>query len=169
MQPFKLQTNHHNVINNNNNSANNNNHHSSNHNNNNHNVSNGINRNNGLTTTNANANATKNRLNATYLDNNNKFTPDTEFVADFGSAHIFNATSTNATSNTSSNFTNGNATHKFMNGGRTHTAVESNEVTASNGITDSANENFADFDHNPIYNAAGNSFLHSINYWSRSI
>lgn len=104
-------------------------------------LTNGIVRN-GLSSTATNTKIRLNGATSSALDKN-KFTPDTEFVADFGSAHIFNGGGTTS-SPALSNHVNGN--HKFMNGnGETH-----------NVGSDNANADFADFDHNPIYNAAGN-------------
>lgn len=128
-----------NVTNNNNNNLHMNNNNS---NNNKSQLTNGIARN-GLSST---ATNTKNRLNgatSSALDKN-KFTPDTEFVADFGAAHIFNG---GGTTSSPANHVNGN--HKFMNG----------NSEAHNAGSDNANADFADFDHNPIYNAAGNFFV----------
>lgn len=146
MQQFKIQNknNNNNNINNLNNNHNNNN---NNVNNNNNLITNGIPRNNGHIKQQA---ITKNRLNATNaavaaLDQNNKFTPDTEFVADFGSVNVFATTITKSTT-TINGFSENN--HKFMNGGSKQNGNSTNE--------EMANANFADFDHNPIYNAAGN-------------
>lgn len=84
------------------------------------------------------------------LENNNKFTPETEFIADFSSANIFNANGINSNNNNGNCLKNGNggdSSSKVING-----VAETN--TTENG------ENFADFDHNPIYNAnSGNYFL----------
>lgn len=79
------------------------------------------------------------------LENNNKFTPEIEFIADFGTANIFNANGTNNLNNNGC-FKNGGVgdSNKLLNGGIA--TAESNSTT--NG------ENFADFDHNPIYNAS---------------
>lgn len=93
----------------------------------------------------------------------NGFGAEADFVADFGSADIFNATvaSSPASSVGSSTTNNGyakiqpmkvsSAAHQqFMNGHHTNgTNVQNGNL--SNGNT----ENFADFDHAPIYNAAG--------------
>lgn len=77
---------------------------------------------------------TKNRLNG------NKFTPDTDFVADFGSASIFNGSATNG--------------KKLLNGSG-GPLIESTLQQNGQPSSDNANADFADFDHNPIYNAAG--------------
>lgn len=113
---------------------------------------------------------TKNSLNlkstVSSIVDNNKFTPDADFVADFGSANIFNATAGTATS-TAGNGTiapppavNGHTAHHnsintFLNG----TTSAAGHNVQENGANDgsNANANFADFDHNPIYNAAGKS------------
>lgn len=111
-----------------------------NNNNNNNNPLNGLNRN-GL-----NLASTKN-----CLENNNKFTPETEFIADFSSANIFNANGINSNNNNGSCLKNG-----F--GG------DSNKV--KHGVADANStengENFADFDHNPIYNANSGNYFYFI-------
>lgn len=118
---------------------------------------------------------TKNSLNlqqsAAILENRNKFTPDTEFVADFNSANIFNAQTptanattmataaaalngttnvTNGTNNNNNNINNNNSKAFNGNGAMTN-------GNGTNGFDDGsdANPNFADFEHNTIYNAAG--------------
>lgn len=80
------------------------------------------------------------------LVNNNKFTPENEFIADFSSANIFNA-----------NGTNNNNGSSLKNGGK-----DSNKINSAVETTNStANcENFADFDHNPIYNASSGNFYY---------
>lgn len=141
---------------------------------------------------------TKNSLNlqttstaSSAIDNNNKFTPDTDFVADFSSANIFNATaaivaertaaiaaartatmpasaiaggsgnSSGATSN-GHGTANQNGMGKFLNRANgSATIATSNTMTGQNGTENNtsgdnnANANFADFEHNPIYIAAG--------------
>ncbi|XP_046805563.1 arf-GAP domain and FG repeat-containing protein 1-like [Lucilia cuprina] len=98
----------------------------------------------------------------------NGFGAEADFVADFGSADIFNATvaSSPASSVGSSTTNNGyakiqpmkmsSAAHQqFMNG---HGGGGGNNVSTNlqNGnLTNGNTENFADFDHAPIYNAAG--------------
>lgn len=118
---------------------------------------------------------TKNSLlsNGLSIDSNNKFTPDTDFVADFGSASIFDATalssSTIATSATATiNHTNcinnnNNNTNGCNNNSNNSNKLVNGTVTGANGLQNgsattvkNANANFADFDHNPIYNASGN-------------
>lgn len=110
--------------------------------NNNNNVNNPLN---GLNRNGLNLAATKNGL-----ENNNKFTPETEFVADFGSANIFNANGIHSNNNNGC----------LKNGGSTGTG-DSNNVM--NGVAESSStttngENFADFDHNPIYNASSGNY-----------
>lgn len=139
---------------------------------------------NGIGSSNGNANVlngingqhviTKNSLNlqstmSSIVDNNNKFTPDADFVADFGSANIFNATAGTAKS-TVGNGTiapppavNGHTAHQngintFLNGTSSSAAGHNGRENGANGGSN-ANANFADFDHNPIYNAAGTSSL----------
>lgn len=83
------------------------------------------------------------------LTNDNKFTPEeTEFIADFSSANIFNANGINSNNNNGSCLNNGSSeSNKVING-----VVETNST--ANG------ENFADFDHNPIYNANNGNFCY---------
>ncbi|KNC28715.1 hypothetical protein FF38_09407 [Lucilia cuprina] len=97
----------------------------------------------------------------------NGFGAEADFVADFGSADIFNATvaSSPASSVGSSTTNNGYAkiqpmkmssaaNQQFMNG---HGGGGGNNVSTNlqNGnLTNGNTENFADFDHAPIYNAA---------------
>lgn len=100
---------------------------------------------------------TKNSLNsqasmaATSANDNDQFTPDSDFVADFGSANIFNASELN--NNNKINNNNKNNNHE------SHTlATTANTITNDNRHSEqqtNANANFADFEHNPIYNAAG--------------
>lgn len=118
---------------------------------------------------------TKNSLNlqqsAAILENTNKFTPDADFVADFNSANIFNAqttsanatpvtplkaTTTNVTNGTTNNHNN-NVISKSFNGNGPMTNGNGTNGTTTNGFDDGsdANANFADFEHNTIYNAAG--------------
>ncbi|XP_073826474.1 arf GTPase activating protein drongo isoform X3 [Musca autumnalis] len=94
----------------------------------------------------------------------NGFGAEADFVADFGSADIFNATvASSPASSVGSASTTNNGYAKIQplkasgNGGAT-TAISAQQqfmngfsTTTSNGNT----ENFADFDHAPIYNAAG--------------
>lgn len=95
---------------------------------------------------------------------NNLFTPDSDFVADFSSADIFDALnnkpSINKTSSNQSNQLNGNspaATAKHSNGIE---LTNGNQTNGNNGfattdVNKNFDENFADFEHNTIYNAAG--------------
>lgn len=115
------------------------------------------------------------------IENQNLFTPDTDFVADFGSANIFDAlnnkpsinnnnssTTTNNTSITKPILLNGNhlnGTHSngvdFTNGNLTN---GNNNGHSTTDVNKNFDENFADFEHNTIYNAAGESIFltHSI-------
>ncbi|XP_059618584.1 arf-GAP domain and FG repeat-containing protein 1 isoform X2 [Phlebotomus argentipes] len=81
-------------------------------------------------------------------NNNHKFTPDTDFVADFGSATIFNATSSATMVNTTAK-----SPGKIANGTNNPSSASSGQqqVNGNGGV----NENFADFEHNTIYNSAG--------------
>ncbi|XP_059221408.1 arf-GAP domain and FG repeat-containing protein 1 [Stomoxys calcitrans] len=111
----------------------------------------------------------------------NGFGAEADFVADFGSADIFNATvaSSSPASSVGSASTSNNgyakiqplkaAHQQFMNGhhhsgnasnnGNTIMANGGTAITNGNNSNSFANngntENFADFDHAPIYNAAG--------------
>ncbi|XP_061386857.1 type-2 histone deacetylase 1 [Musca vetustissima] len=95
----------------------------------------------------------------------NGFGAEADFVADFGSADIFNATvaSTSPASSVGSASITNNGYAKIQQplkasstqGGSTAISAQQqfmNGFTSSNGGN---NENFADFDHAPIYNAAG--------------
>lgn len=108
-------------------------------------------------------------------NNNNLFTPDSDFVADFGSANIFDALNQKP----SINNTNHNINNNNNNTTSANKSIQLNGVKHSNGIemsngngnhqmngnghgnnhfTDvnkNVDENFADFEHNTIYNAAG--------------
>ncbi|XP_041779199.1 putative GPI-anchored protein pfl2 isoform X1 [Anopheles merus] len=83
--------------------------------------------------------------------NANKFTPDADFVADFGSATIVNNVSnggshygsTSSLKNTNAVSDNGTGLYALHNGNNGE--VPTREM-----------ENFADFDHNPIFNSAEN-------------
>lgn len=102
---------------------------------------------------------------ASNFDNSsNLFTPDSDFVADFGSANIFNAMN-NKPATTNGNpmkpihlngpITNGNRANGFdkMTNGKRSNGYSTNGTT--NGFDDVEIDNFADFEHNTIYNAAG--------------
>lgn len=82
------------------------------------------------------------RTNNLHLNNNVSSASDSDFVADFSTAVIFNGAAYN----------NNNSSSKFT----TNDGVYS---TAQNGTNLNENANFADFDHNPIFNA-GKSMLH---------
>lgn len=96
------------------------------------------------------------------LDNSNHlFTPDSDFVADFSSANIFNAMNTKSMTNGNpikpvNGHTNGihiNGIDKLTNG---------NQLNGHNGFTTNGDENFADFEHNTIYNAAGKMLMNHV-------
>lgn len=78
-------------------------------------------------------------------------------MADFSTANIFNAMNGKTAAAQPStvkqaNYVNGNHTNgfdKLVNG---NGKIDSNGFSATNGV---ASENFADFEHNTIYNAAG--------------
>lgn len=125
---------------------------------------------------------TKNSLNlqqsAAILENSSKFTPDTDFVADFNSANIFNAQTASgnaavaaATAHVTNGTTNNNNNiSKSFNGNGTMTNGNGTNGATTNGFDDGsdANANFADFEHNTIYNAAGNHTFRSLSHLSSS-
>lgn len=80
----------------------------------------------------------------------NKFTPDTDFVADFSNANII----VNAATATTNGLKNGSNHRRLSNG----FSENGNGGLIPNGHRNgntSETENFADFEHNTIYNAAG--------------
>lgn len=81
----------------------------------------------------------------------NKFTPESDFVADFGKANIFVAPSSSTAHGTNNNHKNG------LNG-YNHNSIKTISNT-SNGTGSANGENFADFEHNVIYNAAGKHYF----------
>ncbi|XP_061516490.1 arf-GAP domain and FG repeat-containing protein 1 isoform X3 [Anopheles gambiae] len=90
--------------------------------------------------------------------NANKFTPDADFVADFGSATIVN------------NVSNGGSHYGSTSSLKNSNAVSDNgtglyaQHNGNNGeVSAREMENFADFDHNPIFNSAGLPMLHGTN------
>uniref|UniRef100_A0A182U9U5 Arf-GAP domain-containing protein n=1 Tax=Anopheles melas TaxID=34690 RepID=A0A182U9U5_9DIPT len=90
--------------------------------------------------------------------NANKFTPDADFVADFGSATIVN------------NASNGGSHYGSTSSLKNSNAVSDNgtglyaQHNGNNGeVSTREMENFADFDHNPIFNSAGLPMLHGTN------
>lgn len=105
--------------------------------------------------------------------NTNLFTPDSEFVADFSSANIFDALNQKPSINHNNNNTNNNntiSTNKLngvkhalngieMSNGNGNQLQNGNCNTNGNNSFNDVNkivdENFADFEHNTIYNAAG--------------
>lgn len=102
---------------------------------------------NGLLTSTSSNSSNSNNNNTSISSSNsmvnaNKFTPDSDFVADFSNANIISA---NGVSNMGPGLKNNN-NHKLSNGFN-----ENGNVARSRGEM----ENFADFEHNTIYNAAG--------------
>lgn len=105
--------------------------------------------------------------------NANLFTPDSDFVADFGSANIFDALNQKPSiNNTNNNINNNNNNTTSANKSIQLNGVKhSNGIEMSNGngnhqmngngnnhfadVNKNVDENFADFEHNTIYNAAG--------------
>uniref|UniRef100_A0A336LL50 CSON011186 protein n=1 Tax=Culicoides sonorensis TaxID=179676 RepID=A0A336LL50_CULSO len=99
----------------------------------------------------------------------NKFTPDTDFVADFSKIDLFSSettTSTNNNVNNNNNHNNGSSlvnNHNnnnnrngfvMLNGG--DNKLDGATKISSNNNKNGVFENFADFEHNQIYNAADN-------------
>lgn len=97
-------------------------------------------------------------------NNKNLFTPDTDFVADFSSANIFDALNNKPSINNKCNSTtkpnqlhgNGISTANHTNGIElTNGNNRTNGNTTTTDVNKNFDENFADFEHNTIYNAAG--------------
>nr|XP_019549905.2 arf-GAP domain and FG repeat-containing protein 1 isoform X1 [Aedes albopictus]XP_019549906.2 arf-GAP domain and FG repeat-containing protein 1 isoform X1 [Aedes albopictus]XP_019549907.2 arf-GAP domain and FG repeat-containing protein 1 isoform X1 [Aedes albopictus]XP_019549908.2 arf-GAP domain and FG repeat-containing protein 1 isoform X1 [Aedes albopictus]XP_019549909.2 arf-GAP domain and FG repeat-containing protein 1 isoform X1 [Aedes albopictus]XP_029713493.1 arf-GAP domain and FG rep len=100
--------------------------------------------------------ASNGHTNSSNSNNNaNKFTPDSDFVADFSNANIV---SVNGGATTASNGLKNSGNHKLSNGfnenGNLTNGYHQNQN--GNGQPNGEIENFADFEHNTIYNAAGN-------------
>ncbi|XP_031624684.1 arf-GAP domain and FG repeat-containing protein 1 isoform X2 [Contarinia nasturtii] len=119
------------------------------------------NRSNGLSNNN-NGTAVTNgfNLNGSNTENNNLFTPDTDFVADFGSANIFDALNNkpsinNNSTNNKTILLQGNSNGFNHSNGVQLTNGNQTNGNATTNLNKSADENFADFEHNTIYNAAG--------------
>nr|XP_019549911.2 arf-GAP domain and FG repeat-containing protein 1 isoform X2 [Aedes albopictus] len=99
--------------------------------------------------------ASNGHTNSSNSNNNaNKFTPDSDFVADFSNANIV---SVNGGATTASNGLKNSGNHKLSNGfnenGNLTNGYHQNQN--GNGQPNGEIENFADFEHNTIYNAAG--------------
>lgn len=97
---------------------------------------------------------------STGSDVNNKFTPDTDFVADFSKADFFNVTTkghSNVNNNGLVNSLVGSNNNKngfvMMNGSDNSNSFL--KATSNGQVLNGIMENFADFEHNQIYNAAG--------------
>lgn len=102
-----------------------------------------------ITKTNGQTNGA-NRTNALPRNLNNNVTSsaaDNDFVADFSTAVIFNGATYN-------NHNNNNSSSKLTKTDSSYT------TTAQNGTNFNENANFADFEHNPIFNA-GMTCLHT--------
>ncbi|XP_052864257.1 arf-GAP domain and FG repeat-containing protein 1 [Anopheles cruzii] len=85
--------------------------------------------------------------------NANKFTPDGDFVADFGSATII---STVGASNGGSHYGSASSLRNGGGGGPVVVGSVENGVYHNGVPANGEMENFADFDHNPIFNSAEN-------------
>lgn len=84
----------------------------------------------------------------------NKFTPDTDFVADFSNANII--VNANPVTTTANGLKNGSNHRRLSNGFSSENGnglIPNGHRNCSNGSGEA--ENFADFEHNTIYNAAG--------------
>ncbi|XP_058446213.1 arf-GAP domain and FG repeat-containing protein 1 isoform X3 [Malaya genurostris] len=99
------------------------------------------------------ANFERNQRNGllTSTSNGNKFTPDSDFVADFSNANIVNV---NGSANGSSGLKNNN-NNKLSNGFNEKGNLCNGHQNGNGEQSNSDMENFADFEHNTIYNAAG--------------
>lgn len=90
----------------------------------------------------------------THSANDNKFTPDSDFVADFSNANIVSVNGAATANNGLKNSGN----HKLSNGFNENGNLANEHQQTQNGTNGQTNgdiENFADFEHNTIYNAAG--------------
>ncbi|XP_058446212.1 arf-GAP domain and FG repeat-containing protein 1 isoform X2 [Malaya genurostris] len=98
------------------------------------------------------ANFERNQRNGllTSTSNGNKFTPDSDFVADFSNANIVNV---NGSANGSSGLKNNN-NNKLSNGFNEKGNLCNGHQNGNGEQSNSDMENFADFEHNTIYNAA---------------
>lgn len=81
----------------------------------------------------------------------NKFTPDTDFVADFSNANIIVNAAT-ATTTTANGLKNG-SNHRRLSNGFSENGINGHRNGTNGNVSET--ENFADFEHNTIYNAAG--------------
>lgn len=92
-------------------------------------------------------------LTSTITNGINKFTPDTDFVADFSNANIIVNAATTTTTTTANGLKNGtgSSNHRRLSNGFS----ENGNGLIPNGHRNGETENFADFEHNTIYNAAG--------------
>lgn len=109
--------------------------------------------------TKASTNLIGNKNNATFISGDssitNKFTPDSDFIADFGKATIFNATNVNEINKRNDHLINNNNNNKHQNNLNNNNSSIKIQNQAKNGLINGNGENFADFEHNVIYNAAG--------------
>lgn len=80
-------------------------------------------------------------------ENQNYFTPESDFIADFSKANIFDVPNSSEVST----LKNGLSNKRDYNNSIQSTSNLTNGTGSGNG------ENFADFEHNTIYNAAGKS------------
>ncbi|XP_055296362.1 arf-GAP domain and FG repeat-containing protein 1 isoform X2 [Sitodiplosis mosellana] len=98
-------------------------------------------------------------------NNKNLFTPDTDFVADFSSANIFDALNNKPSINKNNTSSTTNKPILLQGNGHSNANHHANGIELTNGNRTNGNtttdvnknfdENFADFEHNTIYNAAG--------------
>lgn len=90
-------------------------------------------------------------LTSTITNGINKFTPDTDFVADFSNANIIVNANPAATTTANGLKNGGSSNHRRLSNGFS----ENGNGLIPNGHRNGETENFADFEHNTIYNAAG--------------
>lgn len=102
------------------------------------------------------------------VEKTNLFTPDTDFVADFSSANIFDALNNKPSINNNNNSTNkpilmnGNSNANHANGFELTNGNQmngGNNAFAATDVNKNVDDNFADFEHNTIYSAAGEFVL----------
>ncbi|XP_038108301.1 arf-GAP domain and FG repeat-containing protein 1 [Culex quinquefasciatus] len=100
-------------------------------------------------------------LTSTITNGINKFTPDTDFVADFSNANIIVNAATTTTTTTANGLKNGtgSSNHRRLSNGFS----ENGNGLIPNGHRNGETENFADFEHNTIYNAAEQHSSGSLN------
>lgn len=91
------------------------------------------------------------------VENSNLFTPDADFVVDFSSANIFDALNNKPSINKSGSTNKATLLQGPPNGNHSNGVELTNGTNgfAATDVNKTFDENFADFEHNTIYNAAG--------------